>query len=150
MAITPLILIFSIILFIRRCFPEEEQSQQEHNGKASDTGVDFSGNLADDGNEEGSEEGGAFTADIQNSEVFSGFFCRNDLGKLGTGQGLDRTLKHANQDCEDPEFGLRIQSDGIECDTEVSSDTNADQGCRIVFGRNPSEQECTWKGNDLG
>ena len=140
----------TFLLLIRRCFPEEEQSQQEHNGKTSHTSVDLSGNLADERNQEGSEECGAFSADVQNSEVFAGFFGGNDLGKIRTGQSLDRSLEHTDQDCEDPELGLGIQSDRVKGDTEVCYDTDTDQSCRIIPCGDSSEQECARESHDLG
>ena len=66
------------------CFPEQQQSDHKQYGDGSHADVHPAGKLAHDGNEGRAKDGGAFSADIIEPEVFSRLFHRNDLPEIRT------------------------------------------------------------------
>lgn len=64
------------------------------------------------GDEEGADDGGAFSEDVVDAEVFAALFGGDEPHKVGAADGLDASLEEADGDGEDPKFRKVIQLHG--------------------------------------
>ncbi len=106
---------------------KENHANDEEDSQRDDTDVYIPCKLAHDADEHGAEEGSALSADVIEAEVLAGFFCRNDLGEVGAGEGLYTALKHAYYHCQNPEFSLGIQEEGKDGNTGISCNADGNQ-----------------------
>ena len=132
------------------CFYEKQKADEEHQGKCAYPQIYASGDLAYQGYQHGSHKRSSFSADIVNAEIFSGSVFRDDLGKVGTGQGLDSALEDSHTYRQDPELILFGENDPVKRNTEIGSDADQDQpGGRSFSGQSSEDQRCG-KCYDLG
>ena len=128
---------------------EEDHADDEEDGDHADAGVDVAGDLADGADEGGAHEGGAFAADIQEPEVFTGLGRWDDAREVGAREGLDAALEHADHDGQQPELPLVFEKDGEDGDAKVGDDADGDEfRCGVTCGE-AAEEDGEWKGHDL-
>ena len=111
---------------------KKDKAGQEKERHQSHGNVDGAAREFYPGDDGGAEKGGAFGKNIIDSEVFPGIFCRNDLGKIASGQGLNGSLEHAYAQGHEAELNQCAQCQGIEAHTEIANDACGKQSYRAV------------------
>ena len=110
---------------------EYKETDEEHDGQSSYTEVDAVCKLADEGDQQSADKGGAFSADVIYSEILAGFFRRDDLGIVRTGYCLYRALKKTDAHGQYPELILLGKSHAVQSDEKVGEDADSDQVARL-------------------
>ena len=68
--------------------PEQHKADDEQHRDAAHAHVGTAGELAAHTDDHGTQEGCPLAADVEQAEVFAGFFRRDDLGKVAAAQCL--------------------------------------------------------------
>lgn len=130
--------------------PEQEKSRHKHHRQHGHTQVGAACELGHHAHEGGSDKGRPLAADIQKAKVFTGFFRRDQLGKVGPGEGLYAALEESHADRQDPELELALHEHGKDGDAGVGQDTDCDQVGGGIFFCQLSKDNGRWEGHDLG
>ena len=108
------------------------------------------GELADDGNQGGAQEGRALAADVHQAEVFATALRRDDFAEIRPAQGLNAALEHAHEDGQNPELPLTFQEDRKEGNACIGQNTQLDQLAGVLRSGETAEENGEGKGHKLG
>ena len=113
--------------------PEEGAADEEEDGQGADAPVGVTGDVRHEAHEGGAKEGGAFTDDVVQAEVFAGLFSGDDLCEVGAAHRLNTSLEHADDDGKDPELVQVVEENTVDADAEVRNDADQDNVLRVIL-----------------
>ena len=108
------------------------------------------GDLADEGHQSGTHEGGTLAADVHNAVVFAAALGGDDLAQVGTAQSLDTALEHTHHYRQHPELPLTGEEHGKQGDAGVADDADLNQQAGVMTGGQSAEDNGAGEGHDLG
>ena len=94
--------------------PEQYKTQGEEDSQTSYRNIDCTAIQLYQGNHRRAQKGSAFGKYIIDAEIFPGAVRRDDLGVVGAGQRLDRTLKASHAESKDGKMDQGLQSQCVQ------------------------------------
>ena len=129
---------------------EQHKADDKQDGNGAHTHVGAAGQLAAHADDHSAKEGGTLAADIEQTEVFAGFFLRDDLGKVAAAQCLHTALEHTHHHGQHPELPLTLQEEGKDGNAGIGRNAHRDQGLGFIFLAQAAKDQRRREGHDLG